>query len=68
VTSDLIKKAIGIPKGSAVPNRDKVGKITLEQATEIAKLKMPDLYAASEEAAVKTVLGTARAMGVDLAK
>jgi large subunit ribosomal protein L11 len=68
VTSDLIKRAIGIQKGSSTPNRDKVGKITLEQAKEIAKMKMPDLYAASEDAAVKTVLGTARAMGVDLAK
>ena len=66
VTADLIRRAAGIPKGSGVPNRDKVGEVTLEQIKEIAKVKMPDLYAASEEAAVQTIKGTARSMGVDV--
>lgn len=66
VASDLIKKAAGIAKGSGIPNRDKVGKIKLDQVREIAKQKMPDLYAASEEAAIKTIKGTARSMGIDV--
>jgi len=66
VASDLIKRAAGIAKGSAVPNRDKVGKITLDQVKEIAKAKMKDLYAANEGAAVKTISGTARSMGVEV--
>jgi large subunit ribosomal protein L11 len=66
VASDLIKKAAGIQKGSGVPNRNKVGKITLAQVKEIAKEKMADLYAADEEAAVNTIKGTARSMGVDV--
>ncbi|MBR2349839.1 MAG: 50S ribosomal protein L11 [Clostridia bacterium] len=60
----LIKKACKIESGSAKPNRDKVGKITKAQVEEIAKLKMPDLNAASLEAAMSMVAGTARSMGV----
>jgi large subunit ribosomal protein L11 len=66
IASDLIKRAAGIPKGSGVPNREKVGKITLEQVKEIAKVKMADLYAMDEQAAVNTIKGTARSMGVDV--
>ena len=62
----LIKKAIGISSGSAVPNKTKVGKLTTEQVREIAQKKMPDLNAASIEAAMRTVEGTARSMGVDI--
>ncbi len=62
----LIKKAIGIQSGSAVPNKTKVGKLTKAQVEEIAKKKMPDLNAASVEAAMRTVEGTARSMGVDI--
>ena len=60
----LIKKAIKIQKGSGKPNRDKVGTITKAQIEEIAKQKMPDLNAASLEAAMSMVAGTARSMGV----
>lgn len=60
----LIKKACGIESGSAKPNRDKVAKITKAQLTEIATLKMPDLNAASLDAAVSMIAGTARSMGV----
>ncbi|MDP3758329.1 MAG: 50S ribosomal protein L11 [Candidatus Daviesbacteria bacterium] len=60
----LLLKAAGIEKGSGAPNKDKVGKVTTQQVTEIAKLKMPDLTAASLEAAVKTIAGTARSMGI----
>ncbi len=66
IASGLIKKAAGIEKGSGVPNRDKVAKLTRAQVEEIAKIKMPDLYAADMEAAVQTVKGTARSMGVDV--
>jgi large subunit ribosomal protein L11 len=62
----LIKKAVGIASGSAVPNKTKVGKLTKAQVEEIAKTKMPDLNAASLEAAMRTVEGTARSMGVDI--
>ena len=62
----LIKKAVGIASGSAVPNKTKVGKLTKLQVEEIAKTKMPDLNAASLEAAMRTVEGTARSMGVDI--
>jgi large subunit ribosomal protein L11 len=62
----LIKKAAGITSGSAVPNKTKVGKLTKAQVEEIAKTKMPDLNAASLEAAMRTVEGTARSMGVDI--
>lgn len=64
--SYLIKKALGIEKGSAVPNRDKVGQISRAQITAIAKQKMQDLNCVDDEAAFKTVAGTARSMGVDL--
>jgi large subunit ribosomal protein L11 len=60
----LIKKAAGIQKGSAKPHMDKVGKITRAQAEEIAKLKMPDLTAADMDAAVRTVAGSARSIGI----
>lgn len=64
--SVLIKKAAGIVKGSGVPNRDKVGKVTQAQVEEIAKTKMPDLNATTLEAAMKIIAGTARSMGVDV--
>ncbi len=60
----LIKKAAGIDKGSKVPHTDKVGKLTRAQAEEIAKTKMPDLTAADLDAAVRTIAGSARSMGV----
>ena len=60
----LIKKAAGIDTASGMPNKNKVGSITLAQAEEIAKTKMPDLNAASLEAAVSMIKGTARSMGV----
>ena len=60
----LIKKAAGIETASGVPNKNKVGSITLAQAEEIAKTKMPDLNAASLEAAVSMIKGTARSMGI----
>lgn len=60
----LIKKAAGIDTASGVPNKNKVGSITLAQAEEIAKTKMPDLNTASLEAAVSMIKGTARSMGV----
>ena len=62
----LLKKAAGIPSGSAIPNTKKVGKVTRKQVEEIALLKMPDLTAANLEAAVKTIAGTARSMGIDV--
>ena len=63
----LILKALGITSGSAVPNKTKVGKLTQQQVREIATKKMPDLNAASVEAAMKTIEGTARSMGVEIA-
>ena len=60
----LIKKALNLPKGSAVPNKDKVGEITQAQLEEIAKIKMNDLNATSMEAAVNMIKGSCRAMGV----
>ena len=62
--ADLIKKAIKIEKGSGKPNKEKVAKITREQVKAIAEQKMPDLNAASLEAAMSMVAGSARAMGV----
>ena len=62
----LIKKAAQIAQGSGTPNKMKVGKISMKQVEDIAKLKMPDLNAGSLEAAVKTVAGTARSMGLDV--
>ena len=64
--SILIKKAAKIDKGSARPNTDKVGRISRAQAEEIAKTKMPDLTAADLEAAVRTVAGSARSMGIEV--
>jgi large subunit ribosomal protein L11 len=64
--SVLIRKAIGIDKGSAKPHVDKVGKLTRAQAEAIAKAKMPDLTAADLDAAVRTVAGSARSMGVEV--
>jgi large subunit ribosomal protein L11 len=60
----LIKKAAGIQKGSSKPHTDKVGKVTRAQVEEIAKTKMPDLTAADLEAAVRTIAGSARSMGI----
>lgn len=62
----LIKKAAGVEKGSAVPNKTKVGKITKAQAREIAEIKMPDLNANDIDAAVKIIEGTARNMGIEV--
>ena len=62
----LIKKAAGIGKGSPKPHADKVGKLTRNQAEEIAKVKMPDLTAADMDAAVRTIAGSARSMGVEV--
>ena len=62
----LIKKAIDLKSGSAVPNKTKVGKLTKDQVREIAQKKLPDLNAASIEAAMRTIEGTARSMGVDI--
>ena len=62
----LIKKALKIEKGSSKPHAEKVGKLTRAQAEEIAKTKMPDLTAASLDAAVRTIAGSARSMGVDV--
>jgi len=64
--SVLIRKAIGIEKGSGTPNTNKVGKITRKQLEEIAKQKQPDLTAADLDAAVNTIAGSARSMGVDV--
>ena len=62
----LLKKAAGIEKGSGTPNSNKVGKVTRAQLEEIAKLKEPDLNAASLEAAVRTIAGSARSMGLEV--
>ena len=64
--SVLIKKAIKLEKGSSKPHTDKVGKLTRAQAEEIAKTKMPDLTAADMDAAVRTIAGSARSMGVEV--
>ena len=62
--SVLLKKAAGVAKGAGAPNKDKVGKVTEKQVREIATQKMPDLNAASVEAAIKSIKGTARSMGI----
>ena len=62
----LLLKAAGLQKGSGVPNKNKVGTVTKTQVEEIAKTKMPDLNAASLDAAIKTVEGTARSMGIEV--
>ncbi len=64
--SELVKKAAGIVKGSGVPNRDKVGKLTLDQVRGIAETKLPDLNTKDIEAAMRMVKGTARSMGVEV--
>lgn len=64
--SILLRKALKLAKGSAVPNKDKVGKITRAQLEEIAKIKQPDLTASNLKAAVRTIAGTARSMGIDV--
>ena len=62
----LIKKALKLDKGSKTPHTDKVGKLTRKQAEEIAKMKQPDLTAADMDAAVRTIAGSARSMGVEV--
>ena len=64
--SVLLRKAAGVDKGSKVPTRDKVGKVTREQVEEIARVKQPDLSAADLEAAVRTIAGSARSMGIEV--
>lgn len=63
----LLLRAAKLKKGSGVPNKEKVGKVTKDQVLEIAQLKMPDLNAFSEEAAVRIIEGTARSMGIEVA-
>jgi large subunit ribosomal protein L11 len=67
-TSILLKKALGIEKASAEPNRIKVGKVTDAQVEEIAKIKMPDLNCYEIEAAKELVIGTAKSMGIEYSK
>src|SRR5207247_10523573 len=62
----LLKRAAGIAKASAVPHKDKIGKVTRQQVREIAQTKLPDLNTASIEAAMRIVEGTARRMGIDV--
>jgi len=64
--ANLILEELGIEKGSGVPNRDKVGKLSIEQVQKIVKLKYPDLRVRSEQEAFMLVAGTARSMGVDV--
>ena len=64
----LLKKAAGLQKASGVPNKEKVGQVTKDQIKEIAELKMPDLNAASLEAAMSMIAGTARSMGITVAE
>ena len=65
-SSVLLKKACGLAKASGVPNKDKVGKVTLDQLKEIAALKMKDLNAPDMDKAIKMIMGTARSMGIDV--
>ncbi|HEV8335752.1 MAG TPA: 50S ribosomal protein L11 [Candidatus Polarisedimenticolia bacterium] len=62
----LLKKVAGLAKGSGAPNKEKVGKVTRAQVEEIARTKLPDLNCSSVEAAVRTVMGTARSMGIEV--
>jgi large subunit ribosomal protein L11 len=62
----LLKKVAGLAKGSGTPNKEKVGKVTKAQVEEIAKTNLPDLNCTSLEAAVRTVMGTARSMGIEV--
>lgn len=64
--ADLLKKAAGIAKGSKEPNKEKVAKVTAQQVEDIARAKLPDLNAASLEAAVRSISGTARSMGIEI--
>ncbi len=64
--SEMLRKAAGVEKGSSAPNRDKVGRVTRSKVAEIAKVKMPDMYATSLEAAIRTIEGTARSMGIEV--
>jgi len=64
--SVLLKKAAKVEKGSGAPNKDKVGKVTEKQVREIAQQKLPDLNAASIEAAIQSIKGTARSMGIEV--
>ena len=64
--ADMLKKALGLKSGSAVPHRDKVGKVTRAQLEEIAEVKMRDLNANDMDAAVKIIAGTARSMGIEV--
>lgn len=66
--SVLLKKSLGAAKGSGVPNRDKIGKVTREQLEDIAKTKMPDLNATDLDGAVRIIAGTARSMGIETAE
>ena len=63
----LLKKAAGLPKGSGIPNRDKVATVTREQLKEIAETKMSDLNARDVDAAIRMIAGTARSMGIEVA-
>ncbi|PZC44301.1 MAG: large subunit ribosomal protein L11 [Chloroflexi bacterium] len=62
----LLKKAAGIDKGSSEPNKNKVGKVSIDKVREIAEIKMPDLNAADIDGAIKIVSGTARSMGIEV--
>ncbi len=62
----LLKKAAGIAKGSGIPNREKVGNVTVKQCAEIAKTKIKDLNSTTEEAAIRIIAGTARSMGIEV--
>jgi large subunit ribosomal protein L11 len=64
--ADLLKKAAGVPKGSGKPNKEKVGSISRDKIEEIAKLKMQDLNTTNLDAAIKTIEGTARNMGLNI--
>ena len=64
----LLKRAAGLAKGSGVPNRNKVGKVSRSQVREIAELKAPDLKSATVDAAERMVMGTARSMGIEIAE
>lgn len=64
--SELLKKAAGVIKGSGVPNKEKVGKVTTAQVREISRLKIQDMNAKNVESAYKTIAGTARSMGIDV--
>lgn len=64
--SELVKKAAGVIKGSSIPNKEKVGKVTTAQVKEIAQTKLPDLNAHDIDAAMKIIAGTARSMGIDV--